>query len=81
MSLFLSKQLEVLWYQEKLYLSNYVTKDLKNAIGVDTSTSPKKFDVATILMFDEFWDFLMFHQIFFSPQVKRCTIITYKYGM
>ena len=42
------------FYQEKLYLSNYVTKDLKNAIGVDTSTSPKKFDVATILMFDGF---------------------------
>ena len=24
---------------------------------------------------------LMFYQIFFSPQVKRCTIITYKQGM
>ena len=68
-----------MWYQEKLYLSNYVTKDLKNAIGVETS--PKKFDIATILMFDVFWDFFMFHQIFFSPQVNRCTIITYKHGM
>ena len=28
-----------------------------------------------------FWDFLMFCQIFLSPQVKRCAIITYKYGM
>ena len=27
-----------------------------------------------------FWDFLMFYQIFFSPQGKRCTIITYKHG-
>ena len=23
----------------------------------------------------------MFYQIFFSPQVKRCAIITYKYGI
>ena len=22
----------------------------------------------------------MFHQIFFSPQVKRCVVITYKHG-
>ena len=27
-----------------------------------------------------FWDFSMFHQIFFSPQVKRCVVITYKHG-
>ena len=26
-------------------------------------------------------NFLMFCQIFLSPQVKRCSIITYKYGM
>ena len=23
----------------------------------------------------------MFHQIFFSPQVKRCAMFTYKYGV
>ena len=28
-----------------------------------------------------FWDFLMFYQIFLSPQVKRWAIITYKHGM
>ena len=28
-----------------------------------------------------FWDFLMFYQINLSPQVKRCTIITYKHGI
>ena len=28
-----------------------------------------------------FWDFLMFYQVFFSPQVKRCTIFTYKHGI
>ena len=28
-----------------------------------------------------FWDFLMFYQIFLSPQVKRCEIISYKHAM
>ena len=28
-----------------------------------------------------FWDFSMFYQTFFSPQVKRCAIIAYKHGI
>ena len=28
-----------------------------------------------------FWDFLMFYQIFFSPQIKWWAIITYKHGI
>ena len=28
-----------------------------------------------------FWDSLMFYQIFFSPQVRRCAIITYKHSI
>ena len=28
-----------------------------------------------------FWDFLMFYQFFFSPQVKRSVIITNKHGI
>ena len=28
-----------------------------------------------------FWDFPMFNQIFLSPYVKRCAIITYKHGI
>ena len=28
-----------------------------------------------------FWDFLMFYQIFLSPQVKRCPIIAYKHSV
>ena len=31
--------------------------------------------------FQNFWDFLMFYQISFSPQVKRFAIITYKHGI
>ena len=33
------------------------------------------------IIFIIFWDFLIFYQIFLSPQVKRCEIITYKYGI
>ena len=33
------------------------------------------------IIFIIFWDYLMFYQISPSPQVKRCTIITYKYGI
>ena len=32
---------------------------------------------ATIFIIYQY--FLMFYQIFFSPQVKRCAIITYKH--
>ena len=28
-----------------------------------------------------FWDFLLFYQIFLSPQVKQCAIISYKHGI
>ena len=28
-----------------------------------------------------FWDFLMFYQIYLSPQVKRWAIISYKHGI
>ena len=36
--------------------------------------------VATII-FIIFWEFLMFYQIFLSPQLKQCTIVTYKHGI
>ena len=39
-----------------------------------------KNDIPTI-SFIIFWDFSMFYQIFFSPQVKRSAIITYKHGI
>ena len=35
----------------------------------------------TTIIFIIFWDFSMFYQIFLSPQVKRCPIITYKRGI
>ena len=43
------------------------------------------YDIHIILFstisFIKFWDFLMFYQIFFSPQVKQWGIITYKLGI
>ena len=33
------------------------------------------------IIFIIFWDFLMFYQILFPPQVKRYVIITYKHGI
>ena len=33
------------------------------------------------IIFIVFWDFLVFYQIFFSPQAKRCSIITYEHGI
>ena len=35
----------------------------------------------TKTIFIIFSDFLMFYQIFLSPQVKRCGTITYKHGI
>ena len=33
------------------------------------------------IIFIIFWDSLMFYQMFLSPQVKRCAIVTYEYGI
>ena len=47
--------------------------------GLATREESKDF-FATII-FITFSDFLMFDQIFLSPHVKRCAIITYKHGI
>ena len=33
------------------------------------------------IIFVVFWEFLTFYQIFLSPKVKRCAIITHRHGM
>ena len=38
-------------------------------------------NLVTTIIVIMFWDFLMFYQIFFSPQVKRSVIITNNYGI
>ena len=63
-----------------LNLSNFATKvEISIAACLDTSTFAKV-DWATVNCII-FWDFLMFYQTFLSPQVERCAIITYKYGI
>ena len=47
----------------------------------DASFSKLSTDPLYAIIFIIFWHFLMFYQIFLSPQVKRCAIITYKYGL
>ena len=39
------------------------------------------FPIEAVIISIIFWDFLMFYQIVLSPQVKRCVIVTYKYGI
>ena len=41
----------------------------------------KKNALKTCNHFHYIWNFLKFYQIFFSPEVQRCAIITYKYGI
>ena len=38
-------------------------------------------EILQIIIFIIFWDSLMLYQIFLSPQVKRCAIITYKHSI
>ena len=40
-----------------------------------------KMNSKSTISFIIFGDFSMFYQIFLSPQVKRCVIITYKHGV
>ena len=51
------------------FFSFFLVVTLKMSRGIPT------------IIFIIFWDFLMFYQIVFSPEVKRCAIITYKYGI
>ena len=37
--------------------------------------------ICPTVIFIIFWGFLMFYQIFLSPQVKRSAILTYKHGI
>ena len=51
-------------------------RHLDISLAITAENSPLHIATTTFI---KFWDFLMFKQIFLSPQVKRCTIITYKY--
>ena len=36
---------------------------------------------ATTMMYIIFWEFLVFYEFFYSPQVKRSVIISHKHGI
>ena len=50
-------------------------------LTIGAANKNMKEKILQIIIFIILLDFLMFYQIFFSPQVKQCTIITYKHGM
>ena len=50
--------------------------------NVDENEKSQRYNInRPTIMFIIFWDALMFYQVFFSAQVKRCAIITYKHGI
>ena len=52
----------------------------KENYDIDEET-PWNLQAASTIIFITFWDFLMFYQIFHSPQVKRSAIIIHKHGI
>ena len=51
-------------------------------LPTDIRSSYRRYSIEkAAIIFKIFWDFLMFDQVFFSPQVKRCAIITYEHGI
>ena len=53
---------------------SHIRQKLKIVWDLSNYTSKKELDHATILAI-MFWDSLMFHQTFLSPQVKRTVIV------
>ena len=60
-----------------------VTKTIKNETKEEEGGFISMFlgTLGATISFIIFWDFLIFYQFFFSPQMKRCAIITYKHGL
>ena len=61
-------------YSEPWYIQNHSLFRTLAYLGLEAYLEPS-------ITFIIFWGFLMFYQIFLSPQVKRCAIITYKHVM
>ena len=69
------------WQIGKLINLTMFGKGMSKDKVLSVITGAKMLKVFAAIFFIIFWDFLMFHQIFLSPQVKRCAIITYKHGI
>ena len=61
----------------RLFISQYINSIYTqvNLLPIGIVLGPSN------IIFIIFWSFLTFYQIFLSPQVKRCTIITYKHDI
>ena len=83
----LCKNAHTRYKQQKRRVQNsFVEKFRKQlaASGHNNSCLEKSWKIIprkSAISFIVFWDFWMFYQIFLSPQVKRCAIITYKHGI
>ena len=58
-----------------------VNDESRGTYNVNSQIKFKTTMLESTINFVIFWEFLMFYQIFLSPQVKRWAIITYKHGI
>ena len=70
----------VTWFWQVLIFQIIIHSDVQMSSYFPNVAWPHCDDITTI-SFIIFWDFSMFYQIFLSPQVERCAIITYKHGI
>ena len=78
-----------LWWKENLVKNQKVFKyyvhDCRTnthwKVGNSLSCPGRTDSTYNHFIFIIFWEFLMLYQIFLSPKVKRCIIITYKNGI
>ena len=73
---------------QKLLQQKYTNSNLgrvQNLVNkkswLHTDYSQKNIQIPTTILAIIFWDVLMFHKIFLSPQVKRIVIISNKHGI
>ena len=64
---------------KKSLMGNFIFSVVKHVVAKNKSYVC--WPVEPAINFIIFWNFSIFCQIFLSPQVKRCAIITYKHGI
>ena len=63
-----------------IFRSNIKIYDFLNLASL-SSKIRRNLSYKAAVIFKILWDYLMFYQIFLSPQMKRCAAITYKYSI
>ena len=67
--------------KKKTKMENLINDELELNSSDNATESDNESDNEPTINCIKFWDFLMFYQAFLLPQVKQCTIITYKHGI